>query len=160
MTETKAKPEFRFNLSAFLSAARSVTIYLQKQYTGQPEFDEWYEEKQQEMRDSSLFEAMKEARNHTLKESYPRIQELYVETTSIDEISEISIRASGINSGDILRESAPHIDIPGDDVEIQKVGVLSNILDEEYNRKPLCEICREYLEELDILLSEWEVQSD
>ncbi|HEX3067498.1 MAG TPA: hypothetical protein VHX14_02910 [Thermoanaerobaculia bacterium] len=40
---------FPFYLSAFLSALRSVTFYLQKQYSGDDPFREWYGIKQQEM---------------------------------------------------------------------------------------------------------------
>ena len=40
---------FPFYLSAFLSALRSVTFYLQKQYSGDDRFCEWYAIKQQEM---------------------------------------------------------------------------------------------------------------
>lgn len=40
---------FPFYLSAFLSALRSVTFYLQKQYTGDDRFRDWYVVKQQQM---------------------------------------------------------------------------------------------------------------
>jgi len=41
--------EFPFNLSAFLAAQRSTTLFLQKQYKGDAGFDDWYERKQTEM---------------------------------------------------------------------------------------------------------------
>jgi hypothetical protein len=41
--------EFPYNLSAFLGASRSTTLFLQKQYKGEREFDDWYERKQAEM---------------------------------------------------------------------------------------------------------------
>ena len=40
---------FKFNLSAFLSAGRSVTFYLQEEYAYNPKFKEWYPKKQEEM---------------------------------------------------------------------------------------------------------------
>jgi hypothetical protein len=40
---------FPYYLSAFLSALRSVTWYLQKQYTHDPRFASWYPQKQAEM---------------------------------------------------------------------------------------------------------------
>lgn len=43
---TQDPDAFRWNLSAFLSAARSVTFYLQKEFRGNPDFDSWYPEKQ------------------------------------------------------------------------------------------------------------------
>ena len=41
--------EFPFNLSAFLAAARSTTLFLQKQYSGESRFDAWYQRKQADM---------------------------------------------------------------------------------------------------------------
>ena len=41
--------DFPFNLSAFLAAARSTTLFLQKQYSGETHFEEWYHQKQTEM---------------------------------------------------------------------------------------------------------------
>ncbi|MGH7869604.1 MAG: hypothetical protein ACREP9_18745 [Candidatus Dormibacteraceae bacterium] len=50
MRETVANlREFPFNLSAFLAAARSTTLFLQKQYSGVSRFDDWYRGKQTEM---------------------------------------------------------------------------------------------------------------
>jgi hypothetical protein len=36
------RQRFKYNLSAFLSAARSVTFVLQKECSKNPEFKEWY----------------------------------------------------------------------------------------------------------------------
>lgn len=41
---------FSYNLSAFLSAARSITFHMQKQYKHQDGFNDWYCQKQKEMR--------------------------------------------------------------------------------------------------------------
>ena len=38
--------KFKYNLSAFLSAGRSVTYYLQKEFKENSRFNEWYELKQ------------------------------------------------------------------------------------------------------------------
>ncbi|NQE51950.1 hypothetical protein C5S29_00055, partial [ANME-1 cluster archaeon GoMg3.2] len=44
---------FYYNLSAFSSAARSITFYMQKQYRSKygKDFDEWYRPKEQKMKD-------------------------------------------------------------------------------------------------------------
>jgi hypothetical protein len=42
--------EFRYNLSAFLSAIRSVTWHMQKQYERVQKFKRWYEAKRSEMK--------------------------------------------------------------------------------------------------------------
>jgi hypothetical protein len=41
---------FRFNLSAFLSAARSITLVMQKEYHQAADFASWYKLQQEEMR--------------------------------------------------------------------------------------------------------------
>jgi len=40
---------FSYNLSAFLSAARSITWHMQEQYRGRQNFDEWYRQRQIKM---------------------------------------------------------------------------------------------------------------
>jgi hypothetical protein len=45
---------FKFNLSAFLSAARSITLVMQKEYAHAEDFKNWYKPKQEEMRKDEL----------------------------------------------------------------------------------------------------------
>ena len=58
---------FAYNLSAFLSAARSITLYMQKQYKHQKGFDEWYSREQIEMSADPELQYLKHARNEDLK---------------------------------------------------------------------------------------------
>jgi len=58
---------FAYNLSAFLSAARSITLYMQKQYKHQKGFDEWYSRKQIKMSADPELQYLKHARNEDLK---------------------------------------------------------------------------------------------
>jgi len=46
---------FKYHLSAFLSASRSVTWYLQKEYAHNPKFEEWYTKKQDYIKTDPLF---------------------------------------------------------------------------------------------------------
>lgn len=57
---------FPHHLSAFLSALRSVTFYLQAQFRENPAFVEWYPKKQDEMRDDPLLRMLKELRDEAL----------------------------------------------------------------------------------------------
>jgi hypothetical protein len=45
---------FKFHLSAFLSAARSITLVMQKEYAHAAGFESWYERQQEEMRKDGL----------------------------------------------------------------------------------------------------------
>jgi hypothetical protein len=53
---------FPYYLSAFLSALRSVTMYLQKQYSRDPLFASWYPQKQIEMADDPILRMLNKMR--------------------------------------------------------------------------------------------------
>jgi hypothetical protein len=51
MEEVQAdRAAFKYNLSAFLSAGRSVSFYMQKEFKRTPGFEEWYAAEQGKMR--------------------------------------------------------------------------------------------------------------
>jgi len=60
------RQKFRYNLSAFVSAARSVTFVLQKEFSKNPKFDTWYCEKQMQMRRDKLFKFFKDKRDYVI----------------------------------------------------------------------------------------------
>jgi hypothetical protein len=57
---------FPFYLSAFVSALRSVTYYLQKQYAHDPKFEEWCATKQEEMKADPVLKILHDRRNTAL----------------------------------------------------------------------------------------------
>ena len=60
------KDNFKFNLSAFLSSARSITFFLQKEFKGNPRFEEWYPHKRDEMKKNKLMKFCKEMRDNEI----------------------------------------------------------------------------------------------
>lgn len=75
MEETlKIPQEFRHNLNAFISRARSVTWVLKKQYSTNRKFQKWYPQKEKEMKNDELMEFFINARNVSLKEHPLRTQ--------------------------------------------------------------------------------------
>jgi len=54
---------FPYYLSAFVSALRSVTFYLQKQYAHEAGFQEWYAKKQEEMKADPVLRLLHDKRN-------------------------------------------------------------------------------------------------
>jgi hypothetical protein len=58
--------EFYFNLDAFLSAARSVTWIMQKEYSKHIGFNDWYINKQEKMRIDSDFKFFNDLRVATI----------------------------------------------------------------------------------------------
>ena len=59
--------EFRFNYSAFASAARSITFILQHAMHDVPGFSEWYAEQQKSLKGDEVARFFVEARNNVLK---------------------------------------------------------------------------------------------
>jgi hypothetical protein len=57
---------FPYNLSAFLSALRSITFYLQEQFSKDPAFEVWYAGKQHELRNDPLLKRLKDTRDEAL----------------------------------------------------------------------------------------------
>jgi hypothetical protein len=60
-------PEFRFELNAFLAAARSVTFVLQKSLAHAPQFETWYENQREQMKGDSAMRFFLELRNLSQK---------------------------------------------------------------------------------------------
>lgn len=57
----------QFTLSAFLSASRSITFTIQASLKGLEGFDEWYSDKQNELKNNDLAKYFVFARNHSQK---------------------------------------------------------------------------------------------
>ena len=65
---------FRFVLSAFLSAARSVTLFMQKEYGSRPGFDDWYQQKQAELANDPDMKLFNEKRVITVHKGSLRLR--------------------------------------------------------------------------------------
>lgn len=66
--ELEDRNAFRYNVGAFASAARSVTLFMQKEYAHAPGFDAWYCGKRQQMaddKDMRFFDELRVATIHT-----------------------------------------------------------------------------------------------
>jgi hypothetical protein len=67
---------FKFHLSAFLSAARSITLVMQKEYAHTARFESWYQRQQEEMRKDGLLTFFNNLRvtSFHIKQVQPRVQ--------------------------------------------------------------------------------------
>jgi hypothetical protein len=90
---------FPYYLSAFLSALRSVTWYLQKQYAHDPRFAAWYPQKQAEMRADPVLRMLDKNRDAVVhREPFdlyfrrgfemPEKYGEYIETTHFEQIED------------------------------------------------------------------------
>lgn len=59
---------FIYNFNAFLSAARSITFFMQKQYAHKDGFNNWYDKEKENMKKDSDLVFLKNSRNEVLKE--------------------------------------------------------------------------------------------
>ena len=67
MTETQSNRDaFKYNLSAFLAAARSVTAIMQKEFDKVSGFKEWYEEIQAKLLSDVAMKLLKDKRDITI----------------------------------------------------------------------------------------------
>jgi len=69
MHETYAIPfEFECNLHAFITLARSVTYIMKKEHFNIPEFNAWYQKKQEEIKNDEMLRFFHDTRNIIIHE--------------------------------------------------------------------------------------------
>ncbi len=124
---------FHYNLSAFLSAARSITYYMQKQYKRKEGFPEWYCCKQLKMSADPDLKYLIKARDETIHEK---------------PIGSLTL-TEGHETFNIHIDSF-RFDIP---VYYEK---LTNRLLSEYNDKEIIIFCEEQLNKLTKIVEECE----
>lgn len=87
--EVANREPFKYNLSAFLAAGRSVTLIMQKEFSETPEFTKWYERKQSQMDNDTLLQLMNRKRVMTIHQKpikpYGHIDVVTKSTVAINE---------------------------------------------------------------------------
>ncbi len=143
---------FPFNVSAFLSALRSTTFYLQAQYKHDERFAEWYEKAQKTMKSDLVLEMLNELRREAIHQkpvnllvnSGPKFHENPITVTEVFEAT------SGTdNEGNIFwlyKNGHEGVERTADaltDWEFEK------------NEKSVIEACKHGLDQMGGLLREW-----
>lgn len=153
MEKTKGDEAFFFNLSAFFSAARSVTFFLQKEFNDDPDFLEWYADEREEMKKNPLFKLIRDTRNFVLKESYPEARSLQIVSSDTGSNIEQATIYGGI---EIIQEIASR----GSEGDVRYYLNLHKVSGIDWNssvaRRPICDLCNDAVEELDDLLDRWQ----
>lgn len=182
MRESRGKREFGFNLNAFLAAARSTTLLLQKQFRNNEVFEDWYTRKQSEMESDEIFQFIKENRDyvlhegivkgtHTVRIKNPGDRGIPTEVM-IDGVSEETFVASASATVTTERTYPPDSAISHGDYEIRYPETGYEVetehryyfldipgemdVPEQIKDKPVVEVCSEYLTKLGNILDEWE----
>lgn len=146
---------FPFQFSAFLSALRTVTFYLQKQFSSTAGFREWYEAKRKEMKDDSLLHMLKEMRDEALHERPielqfwhgPTIPDEGIKTTHLEIIMDTD------EQGEIRTVMKV-----GEDGEEMKVAPLVRWVVDlgEEKEIDILEACESGLRKIEAILREWD----
>lgn len=149
---------FKYNLSAFLAAARSVTFIMQTEFDKVTGFREWYNEKQSNMRNDETMRLLNDKRRITIHTQpiQPRAHvniNIPVYGTASSNISMVITRADGTIE---RRETEPTLPLPAPaktDVTMEWRWYF-----DELPEKDVVTLCGEHIIKLETLVAECESQ--
>ncbi len=146
---------FTANLNAFLSAARSITLVMQKEFSGRPGFEKWYTSTRDEMKRDDIFEFFKKERNKSLKEKSVgktiRIETRIEGSFGPGTTHVIPMGTMG-DAGFIIDNESPILR-DGKPIEMERNTTKAYIFEERPNDDAIG-LCRTYLERLRPLVEE------
>ena len=142
---------FPFNLSAFLSALRSTTFYLQVQYAHDGRFSDWYAKAQESLKKDPVLKMLNELRVEAVHQrpvnllvnSGPRFHENPIETTHLEIMHTSDERGNIIWRYKVGQDGVDRQAEPMTEWVFEKSGM------------SVSEVCRHGLVELDKLLRNW-----
>lgn len=102
--EVANRETFKYNLSAFLSAGRSVTFIMQTEFSNVRGFKEWYDEKQKQLGRNSLMKLINNKRVMTIhkKPIHPRAH-IEIKIEGSVQITDQLVMISDKNNGTVER---------------------------------------------------------
>jgi len=146
---------FKYNLSAFLAAARSVTFFMQKEFARVSGFKEWYSKKQAEMQSNNAMRFLNKKREMTIHQQ-PVRPYAQVNTSNRDHVrvsESISILITHANGAIERRESEPTpTPVPAEN-EVTTKGLWYF---DELPEKDVVTLSKEYIVKLETLVTECE----
>jgi hypothetical protein len=156
MTLAQAERDaFKYNLSAFLSASRSVTLIMQKEYGKISGFRRWWSGKQKEMRSDDAMRLLNEKRVMTIHTQPVRLRgevniTIKERITISDSVSIVLTHADGTVE---RREPEPTPSPPATENES---SVEWRWYFDELPEKDVLTLCKEHMAKLDALVKECE----
>ena len=143
---------FPFHFSAFLSALRSVTFYLQAQFNENAAFETWYKKKQQEIRNDPLLRMLKEMRDEALHARPIQLQFLHGPTLPKEGIGTTHFEMSA--NTDDKGEVRVRIKVGADGEETEVPPVVRWVVDLP-DEVDILQACDSGLRKIQMLLEEW-----
>jgi len=148
--------EFVYNLSAFLSAARSVTFIMQNEFSKIPEFREWYGCKQKKMENNELFRFFNGLRVAVIHKKVVipnrNVKIEFTETITVGDSIVVEVRDK---DGNLLQRYESDFQ-PESSVENEHEDVKTEVY-WYFDEKPESDVitlCTRYIEELELLVKE------
>ncbi len=138
---------FRYNLSAFLAAARSITLIMQTEFDKVPGFKEWYADKQTKMQDDLEMKLMNDKRVMTIHQK-PVRPSAHVSVTIHDSIrisESLSIVITHANGTVERQESKPEPLPPPNKIETPAEW---RWYFDEFPDKDVVTLCKEHVDKL------------
>ncbi len=146
---------FKYNLSAFLSASRSVTLIMQKEYDNISGFKQWWSEKQENVRNDHAMNLLNEKRVMTIHTQpvRPRAQVNVIMKEHIITTDSVSIVITHADGAVDRRESEP--------APPPKPAKTENNIEwrwyfAELPKQDILTLCKEHLTKLGTLVKECE----
>lgn len=150
---------FQYNLSAFLSAARSITFFMQEEYGKANGFDQWYTNKQTHMRADKTTRFLNDKRVMTIHQK-PVKPAAHVKVTASATVG-INVSASAIvtRANGTVEKIGPE---PKPKLELKSAPVKPETVTEwqwyfhEIKDKDVVTLCKEHIRKLEDLVEECE----
>ncbi|MBI2452234.1 hypothetical protein HYV50_04135 [Candidatus Pacearchaeota archaeon] len=146
--------EFAFELCAFIEVARGITWAMQKEYSNNQKFKEWYLKKQVEMGKDSLFKFFTERRNAIVKEGHPGSNaftfylEMRVSVPPNETVGVILPQGIFTAEEDIKAKTTDSKEIP------MEKKVIRTPVFQELQSRHVIEVCEEYFVKIEALINE------
>lgn len=145
------RESLKYNLSAFLSAARSITLFMQKEFSDIADFKTWFNSRQISMKNDPVMSFMNEKRVMTihLEPVKPRALVKQNITATVHTVSSISIVVTR-NDVTVEKRSTP-ADSPTKSSEQSENTQEWFWYFEEIKNKDVLTVCDEYLSKLEAM---------
>jgi len=137
--------EFRFSLSAYLSAARSITFYMRKQYRHVPGFSQWYCERQIEMQADPELKYLNDL----------RVEAVHTEPTGLGATRQGTFTADAVIASPALVAEQPQVAPEAQEHTASGVRTVRRFLP-EFHGMDVVPFCDAQLQKLESLLDECE----
>jgi len=148
---------FKYSLSAFLAAARSVTFIMQKEFDKVSDFKKWYAKKQGEMKSDEAMRLLKDKRTMTIHRQpvrpHAHVNVSISESVAVSEsISIVITRADGTVERRESEPTPPPVPAKGEDTTEWRWYF------DELPEKDVITVCKEHIVKLETLVAECESQ--